>query len=659
MAYAFRVYAVARQSLWPDEIYSFAVSRWSLAEVWSKLVHDHVPLYTTLLGVWEVFAGSSALGLRYFSVLASVAMVSIFVILGRRLFPPVPRYTALILIAISPFQVYFAQEVVTYALLGLLSALVTWLFLSRPADPDRTSLLLAGVAYASLLYAHYAGFFVLATHGAIAILSWVVPRPAFGRDPWSSEASRLSPRWGIAWGLGLVLFAPWMVGHFGYVGENLVGGTTRPIGTIASILAIDLSFGPVLTGHLDAGKAADARILTNLQRASWLVPIGLFLAILPRRRAHWSLPWNQLVAVAHSLVPFGILLLLVLFSRDFASRYGFPAVAWVSIAVVLGLWRLPIPIRWIGVGALVSFSLWGDVIYFEHPGFARLDFRSAVDHIVERRQPGDAVIVTAPYVESTFAYYADSVTHLRPDLPTEALPNSIPPDPARTREALRLLASSSRRIWLLRWQDYYSDPRGLIAGWLNQHGYPVASQHLPGGIAVDLFLTREPVLDRLPASAIPASGVIESVHLVGFERMAPEAPDPRVTLYWRIDARLDQDYTTFVQLLGPTGERIAQDDGTPYNGRFPTTSWPVNSIIPDPRILSVSPCVPPGHYQLALGFYTLKTMRRLGSPGHDTIRIPVEIDPPRFSAPGAILPRLPAALRLDDLLPNPPPHCRT
>jgi 4-amino-4-deoxy-L-arabinose transferase-like glycosyltransferase len=98
-------------------------------------------------------------------------------------------------------------------------------------------------------------------------------------------------------------------------------------------------------------------------------------------------------------------------------------------------------------------------------------------------------------------------------------------------------------------------------------------------------------------------------------------PGDRValTLYWRITAAaeaLAEDYTVFVQLLGPdnpaTGVPIwAQDDSEPCRRGYPTSAWRSDEIVIDPYALAVPEDAPAGAYQIAIGFYEWPAMQRL------------------------------------------------
>lgn len=88
-----------------------------------------------------------------------------------------------------------------------------------------------------------------------------------------------------------------------------------------------------------------------------------------------------------------------------------------------------------------------------------------------------------------------------------------------------------------------------------------------------------------------------------------------LTLYWQISAAIHQDYQTFVHLRQiDNGEIVAQADGPPLEGWYPTSWWEPGETIMDPRVFSVPETLPPGNYQLVIGFYDLATTHQVGEP---------------------------------------------
>ncbi|MCA9969591.1 MAG: hypothetical protein KC425_05210, partial [Anaerolineales bacterium] len=87
-----------------------------------------------------------------------------------------------------------------------------------------------------------------------------------------------------------------------------------------------------------------------------------------------------------------------------------------------------------------------------------------------------------------------------------------------------------------------------------------------------------------------------------------------LTLRWAAAEPLAQDYQVFVHLRAPeTGENVAQADGPPHGGWYPTSWWPVGEIVSDARAFPLPADLPPGEYQLVVGFYELETGARVGA----------------------------------------------
>ena len=70
------------------------------------------------------------------------------------------------------------------------------------------------------------------------------------------------------------------------------------------------------------------------------------------------------------------------------------------------------------------------------------------------------------------------------------------------------------------------------------------------------------------------------------------------------------DYTVFVHVLDAAGQVVAQADGQPVGGAYPTSWWWPGQTVEDVRAVALKG-VPPGSYRLALGIYDLATGQRL------------------------------------------------
>jgi hypothetical protein len=84
-----------------------------------------------------------------------------------------------------------------------------------------------------------------------------------------------------------------------------------------------------------------------------------------------------------------------------------------------------------------------------------------------------------------------------------------------------------------------------------------------------------------------------------------------VTLYWEAHTSPSRDYTVFVHMVDAAGEMLAQDDGPPRAGWYPTSAWEAGDVIVDPRRLEV-PALPAGQtVYIRVGMYVPADFTRL------------------------------------------------
>jgi hypothetical protein len=74
-------------------------------------------------------------------------------------------------------------------------------------------------------------------------------------------------------------------------------------------------------------------------------------------------------------------------------------------------------------------------------------------------------------------------------------------------------------------------------------------------------------------------------------------------LWWQAMAPVNSNYVVFVHLLDAAGGIVAQGDGVPVNGRYPTSAWEVGESIIDSHLIALPPDLPDGKYRLIVGLY--------------------------------------------------------
>jgi len=135
------------------------------------------------------------------------------------------------------------------------------------------------------------------------------------------------------------------------------------------------------------------------------------------------------------------------------------------------------------------------------------------------------------------------------------------------------------------------------------------------------------VLDRehrydMPSLGQPATADWqEGIHLARVDAPAEVyAGEPlTVTLVWRADRPTAGNWKVFVHLADGQGVLRGQGDAYPAGGKALTPTWQPGEIVVDEHLIGLSKDLPPGEYQLQIGFYNESTDERLPlGPGVDT-----------------------------------------
>ncbi|MCU0502202.1 MAG: hypothetical protein MUC51_10630, partial [Anaerolineae bacterium] len=113
-----------------------------------------------------------------------------------------------------------------------------------------------------------------------------------------------------------------------------------------------------------------------------------------------------------------------------------------------------------------------------------------------------------------------------------------------------------------------------------------------------------------------------SVIVTRTQAAAGGAPALDVALYWQATSKLPADYTVFVHVLDGRGERVAQGDGPPVNGRYPSSAWLPGQIVVDKRRIPLPAGVNPADLQVAVGLYRPEDGVRLPATDSRGARMP-------------------------------------
>jgi hypothetical protein len=108
----------------------------------------------------------------------------------------------------------------------------------------------------------------------------------------------------------------------------------------------------------------------------------------------------------------------------------------------------------------------------------------------------------------------------------------------------------------------------------------------------------------------------ESLTLLGYD-LDPDEPSQggelEISLQWRVEQDLSEDYHTYVHLLDEHGEVIAQSDQRPGQEYYPSSLWQAAETLLDGHVLSIPADAALGEVTLTVGAYEYPSLEPLGN----------------------------------------------
>ncbi|ADB62386.1 glycosyl transferase family 39 [Haloterrigena turkmenica DSM 5511] len=459
IATALRLFRLESESYWVDEVVSVTTvtSNTPIELLISVPGNDpHPPFYYLLLSGWTALFGTSELATRLLSALAGIATVVVLYGIGRRLFDREVGAIAAVLVAVSPFHVWYAQEVRMYNLLALLTALSVYYFVriqtDRATDESGFRTEIGYVVSTVLLgYTHVFGLFVILAQNA-----YVFSRPLVRIVPRSRLTLR---RWFELEALTALLLAPWLVKLVRRMLAARAGETTNvswiPLPTAETVretfaaylgaylfeesfpllvslvvvgcLVLALSSGryvatePGTSAEADRSEAAGTDRGREIAADRESLPVNaVYLVVL-----WFVVPILVPIALSHVVTPI------------FVDRYSIGASLAFFLLIAVGIRTLSRPsLRYVVVGVLLVGLVAPLPTYYQDD--QKEQWRGAAADVESAVDGDDVVLVSRPFTERTFGFYFD-----RSDVPTVR----IPPD--ASGDEIRSAVDGHDDVWIV------------------------------------------------------------------------------------------------------------------------------------------------------------------------------------------------------------------
>ncbi|MGC8827101.1 MAG: glycosyltransferase family 39 protein, partial [Anaerolineae bacterium] len=532
-------------------------------------------------------------GARLLSVLWGVLAIPVLWAVGRRVGRERAGLWAALLLAISPFHIYYSQEVRMYGMVTCLGALGVWLSLEALERRQAVWWAGAGLALLAALYTQYYAVFII-----LALTVFLVVDRRW-QEAWRAWRGVLA---GIA-----LAYLPWVwytaPRLITYVRYKVSMDKDLPLAPWEFLRRILLAYG---AGHLE-----------DVWQAWWplgLVPAALALAgaawLLLRRRRHPAQGTLLALGLAWLLIPWlgGYLINVIApFNPPRSERLmlislpAFLMLGGEAIQEVLDKTRPAV--RWAAFTLLalytvvIGLSLVG---YYTVPRYPQEDYRELARFIEARYLPDDAVICVFPWQVGYFQAYLASPPALI-ETPSQLYPQARQfwaDDPARMARELDALLQEHGRLWMPAYLATGSRLEGMVLDYLDARAVRAYS-HWYGTTLLTMYV---PVPALVPAAgAVDFAGMVRAADMqISREPLSSAYGSVVVQVTWQSPVRPDEDYHIVFRLADDQGRTWVQWDREPLWGRRPFSAWEAGDSLTERYGLLLDAGLPPGRYQLWL-----------------------------------------------------------
>ena len=652
LALGLRLHRLDLQPLWGDEGWSFYFAWLSPGQMLRLTAEDiHPPLYYALLGPWLRLLGSTPAIARLLSVFFGVLLVPLAYRVGRRLFDPAAGLAAAAVIALSPFAIYYSQEVRMYGLVTLLGLASVYFFIQQaaagehpggvPPQADRRrrpdwSMLGYILVTTGALYTMYYALFI----PAFQLITFLAGQP---RRRLSQLAAHPFVR---SLAVVALLYLPWVV----YAGARLAAYVQ---GKRTAEGYLPLGLWRFLQSHLTAFSLGHLSETTHI--LAWVTLLFLPVALLglfyrPSRPGSVAVPVRSPALLLGSYLVLPLLLgYLVNLVYPFTPRFFertlmLAAPAWWLLlgAGLAWLWQRSRPAM-VGVSALLLLTqgvMWLD--FYNVPRYGDEDNQALMAQVRRRASPEDAFLASYQW---QVGYYYAYLPEPRPRLvQVPGWGESWAADPARMRADLDRLLEEHPRLWFPAYQALGRMWESQAEAYLKQSAYPALVDWSLPSTKLLLFARGE---DLQPAAA-PFNFAnrlrLEQAELGSVPVEAGRGVLP-IRLTWRKLDSLGSDHRVALRLTEPAGRTWASQDSLPQGGLASFTALAPGEALVDQHGLLIPAGLPPGQYQLHLSVVNQADERALDlldaqaqPQGVEALLGTLQVVPPQAPLPPDALP---------------------
>jgi hypothetical protein len=444
LAVLVRVVGVNYESLSMDEITEVRLRAAPVAEIVTT-ADGFPPLYQLLLKAWTA-VGDPATSARWLSVILGALAVWAAYRFARETSGPTAALYAAGMLAISPLQIWFAQEARAYPLAFLFAALAFWRFARALRTNRHGDWLLYAATAVGGLYTHYYVALLVGLHALW--VGWCVVRRRMPAAPALTAHAVIA--------LAVLPLFVLLRGDLAFQsGTELWSFSFANTPYTLYAFLLGFSTGLSLRELHGAGLAA---ALTGF--LPWLIALATCLVLIAPALVR-SIREDPATAAYLALMTLAPLLLCDALGLVLHVKYKVQYALWASIPMTVLLARALATSRFrpAARAAMVLYvALAGIAIADRHlvDRYRNEDTRALASYLADHAQTDDPILVITGYMADPVRFY------LGPGWSIRALPDAVGGGEPTTHA----LGGIERPFWLVYTRPFHGDPDGRLRTWL-------------------------------------------------------------------------------------------------------------------------------------------------------------------------------------------------
>lgn len=365
-----RLYNLTFNSLWLDETATLSFAERSFIGIWDLTASGgefNPPIFFWVEHFMLMF-GNSEFVLRFASVVAGVATIPIFFLIGRELKDDITGLIAAFILTISQFAIFYSQEARAYALLLFFVSVTLYFYIRSIEKNQNKDWIITGIVASISVWTHF--------YAAIVIV------PMFLSMIWIYRKQILQPIKTI--GVFTITTLPLIIVTIGLFMKRVSSAPTY------GVKGIDLIQSTMLTiGNFNIYM-------------EWfiigLICFGLYIVFIKERKYFYTFILFILTGFAVSII--------FSYSLPMLPRYLIVMLPIFFIIIAYGIGDISKRHKAISGILLILFVIFAAMaLQTYYTNFSKEDWRGYSEKLTFDTQPGDTIVVIPDYMRLPLDYY--------------------------------------------------------------------------------------------------------------------------------------------------------------------------------------------------------------------------------------------------------------